>query len=68
MPQKNWKQKDNMGFLIRQTTRNRVWICGDTKVARKMLEFILANSDARKLTCLGKKQVPVERDTFHKMN
>ena len=57
-----------MGFLIRPTTRNRVWICGGTKVGRKMLEFILASSDARKLTCLGKKQVPVERDTFHKMN
>ena len=57
-----------MGFLIRHTTRNRVWICGGTKVARKKLKFILATSDARKLTCLEKKQVSVERDTFHKMN
>lgn len=43
-------------------------MCGGTNFARRMLEFILASSDARKLTCLGKKQVPVERDTFHKMN
>ena len=57
-----------MGFLIRHTRRNRIWIFGGTKVARKMLEMILASSEAGKLTCVGKKQVPIKGNTFQKMN